>query len=74
MSAYWHDAQMPSWAGGVTSYSFHDLPEIHVDAPYAYQVAMEEMQMREKLLGGEWFKHNTELAHYFWEMKKPWWL
>ncbi len=73
VSALWHDSHMPSWAGGIISYSFHDLPEIHVEAPYAYQAAMEDMRIREQMLGAGWFKHNADLAHLFYEMKKAWW-
>ena len=65
---------MPSWAGGVISYSFDGSPEIHAEAPQAYEAAMEEIHLRERLLGKEWFKHNAELAHDFYEMKKPWYL
>lgn len=74
MAAIWHESNTPSWLGVGPSYSFVDLPEIHQVAPASYEAARAEMRAREMLLGAEWFQHNTELAHTFWERKKPWWL
>lgn len=76
MSAIWHDNGMPSFLGIKPSFSFHELAEIHVEAPTPYQCAMEDLRIREALLGydSDWHQHNAELAHSFYEMKKPWWL
>lgn len=74
MSASWHDDDKPSFLGFAPQFSFYELPEIHQEAPTPYQAAMEEIRIREKLFGRQWFQHNAELAHQFWEMKKPWWL
>lgn len=74
MSAIWYDHKMPSFLGIAPSYSFHELPEIHQEAPTPYAVAMQELKIREKLYGAQWFKHNAELAHVLWERKKPWFL
>jgi hypothetical protein len=74
MSAIWYDHKMPSFLGIAPSYSFHELPEIHQEVPTPYAAAMAEIKAREMLLGAGWVEHNTELAHRFWEHKKPWWL
>lgn len=76
MSAYWHDDGTPSFLGGVLSYSFVDTPEIHAEAPSPYMAAMEDLRIREALLGfdADWHKHNAEQAHQAYVRKKPWWL
>ena len=55
-------------------FSFYEMAEIHQEAPTPYQAAMEDLRIREKLLGVGWFKHNAELSHSIWERHKPWWL
>lgn len=74
MAAIWHESSAPSWLGIKPSYSFHDLPEIHQEAPAQYAAAMAEIRAREMLLGVGWLKHNAEQAHAAWQHKKPWWL
>jgi hypothetical protein len=74
VSAISHDSGQPSFLGVAPRFSFVDLPEIHQEAPAPYQAAMEDMRIRERLLGAGWFKHNAVLAHTFFEMKRPWWL
>lgn len=74
MSAIWHDSGAPSFLGLAPRFSFYDLPEIHQEAPAPYQAAMEDIRIREALLGVQWFKHNAELAYRFYQMKKPWWM
>lgn len=74
MSATWHDHGMPSFFGVAPRFSFYEVAEIHQEAPAPYAAAMEEIRWRERMLGAEWFKHNAELAHQFYEMKKPWYL
>lgn len=68
---------MPSFLGIAPSFSFYEATQIiepvEIACP-AYAAAMAEIRIREKLIGENWFKHNTELAHAFWEMKRPWWL
>lgn len=77
MSAIWHDHGQPSFLGIAPSFSFYETAQIIEPVEIAcpsYAVAMQEIRIREKLLGDGWFKHNAELSHIFWEMKKPWWL
>lgn len=77
MSAMWHDHGFPSFLGIAPSFSFHELPEVHMKVEIAapcYTEAMVEMSEREQLLGAVWSQHNGELAHAFYERKKPWWL
>lgn len=74
MSSIWHDHGKPSFLGIPPSFSFHELAEIHQEAPAAYIAVMEDLRVREKLYGASWFQHNTELSHIFWEAKKPWWI
>jgi hypothetical protein len=73
LSAIWRDSGQPSFLGIGPRFSFYELAEAHQEAPSPYQAAMEDMRIREQLLGGEWFRHNTDLAHQFWLMKRPWW-
>jgi hypothetical protein len=74
MSAIWHDSGMPGFMASAPRFSFHDLPEIVQEAPAAYKAVVEDMRIRERLLGAGWFRHNAELSYQFWLMKRPWWL
>lgn len=63
---------MPGFLAPAPRFSFHELPEIHQEAPAAYAAAMAEIRARELALGAGWFRHNAERAHELWELRKPW--
>jgi hypothetical protein len=74
VSAIWHDHGQPSFLGIAPRFSFFDLAEVHQEAPASYQAVMEDVRLRERMLGVDWFRHNAALAHVFWLRKRPWWL
>lgn len=74
MTSMWHDSGLPSFLGFKPNFSFHELPEIHQEAPSPYTQAMVEMHEREELLGAVWFRRNAEQAHVAWLRHRPWWL
>jgi hypothetical protein len=74
MGAIWHDSGVPGFLAPAPRFSFHELPEIHQEAPASYRAAMEELRALEMARGAGWDKHNAELAHSFYMMKRPWWL
>lgn len=55
-------------------FSFYDPPQIIAECPIGYAAAMAEIKARDTLLGVGWLRRNAELAHEFWDRKKPWWL
>lgn len=76
MSAFTHEHPL-SIFGFAPSFSFYEIAQqIEPVEVYcaAYAAAMEDIKIRERLLGDEWFRHNAKLAHSFFEMKRPWWL
>jgi len=74
MTAIWHDTSVPGFFAPVPQFSFHELPEIHQEAPAAYAAAMAEMRARERAFGAAWYRHNAELAMRAWARRRPWWL
>jgi hypothetical protein len=74
VSAIWHDSGAPSFLGIGPQFSFYEMAEVHQEAPSPYAIAMAELRLREELLGKEWFIHNAEVAHSWFQRKKAWWL
>ena len=74
MAAMWHDHGAPSFLGIKPSFSFHELPEIHVEAPMPYAEARMDMQWLEALRGAVWYERHVEQVQALWAMKRPWWL
>jgi len=73
MAGMWHESSVPGFFATRPMFSFHELPEIHQEAPAAYAAAMSEIRAREMVLGAGWFRNNAEVAHEWWERKRPWW-
>lgn len=74
MGAIWHDSGVPSFLAPPPRFSFHELPEIHQEAPQAYAAAMAELRAREMALGAGWTQNIAKRAHELWRLKRPWWL
>jgi hypothetical protein len=74
MAAIWHQSAYPPIFHPPPMFSFRDVAEIVAPAPEDYAEARASMQAWERKMGAAWYQHNANLAHAFWEMKKPWWL
>jgi hypothetical protein len=74
VSVIWRESGAPSFFAPKPIFSFHELPEIHVEAPAPYAAARFEMLAREYVLGAEYYQHIAELGRAFYLRKRPWWL
>lgn len=74
MGAIYHDSGLPSFIAPGPKFSFFDVTEIHQAAPESYEEARVRLQAWECRFGAVWYRHNANLAHQFWQLRRPWWL